>query len=85
MLPNLPAPIKPLPERIRVMHIQYGLEENRTCQQCHFFLRVRANHTYFKCSKTRMSRSSATDWRASWPACGLFDPAENQTVHTPKP
>ncbi len=62
-----------LPKRITDMHTLYGRQDSQTCGACAMCLR-RSYHrkTYFKCVLNRQSRGAATDWRASWPACGKF-------------
>jgi hypothetical protein len=63
-----------LPDRIYNMHRFYGHgPEGRRCKQCKSFARYSMGSTWFKCHKSRVSRSIATDWRANWPACGAFE------------
>ncbi len=66
-----PQPI--LPQRIRTMWHVYGKgNENETCGTCAYFARQgHHNKVYFKCEKSSMSRSEATDWRVGWQSCGL--------------
>lgn len=53
----------------------YGASENK-CKNCKHFVVKQYAGTYFKCAKAGNinSSSAATDWRANWPACGLFNP-----------
>ncbi len=67
-----------LPERITNMHKMYGRgPEEATCSACRFFVRLRRGNTYFKCRLNKMTHGAATDWRASWPACGKFETPKN--------
>jgi hypothetical protein len=63
---------KPLPRRIRDMHAVYGVTQGRTCGHCVHLERYSQGTKWFKCGLSRKSSSVATDWRAGWPACGLF-------------
>jgi len=48
-------------------------EEGKYCKDCIFFIRKNFHDkTYFKCEKSRDSNCSASDIRASWDACALF-------------
>lgn len=59
--------------RIGRMHAKHGHgPEGATCADCSYFRRYKTNRVYFKCQLYGVSRSEATDWRAGWPACGLF-------------
>lgn len=40
-----------------------------TCGTCAHRVTYEANARYYKCAKTRQSRSLATDVRLRWPAC----------------
>lgn len=63
----------PKPQRrILDMHAVYGSCEGRRCKTCGHFRRYTQSKTWFKCRKSRTSNSEATDWRANWPACGLW-------------
>jgi len=62
------------PKRIRDTWAVYGKAEGHTCGTCAFCLRTGyRSSTYFKCEKNRISHGAATDWRAGWPACGLWE------------
>ncbi len=61
------------PVRLSLMHKMYGVSQGHTCKNCRFLDRVQYAGTYLKCDKSRRSRCSATDWRAGWPACGLYE------------
>ena len=75
------SPIKGLPKRITIMHKMYGISAGHTCGKCALMLRRKFSATYLKCSRSTMTRGAATDWRASWPACGLFQQGEGSTEH----
>lgn len=69
-----------LPLRIRTMHRLYGKKEDHRCKECKFFLVMKYSGTYFKCLKSKLTHGSATDWRANWTACGIFEPEEVTNV-----
>ena len=57
------------------MLIPHGMKKGKLCKGCKFFLREKFHDkSYFKCKIRGVSRSSATDHRVSWNACGLFEP-----------
>lgn len=70
-----------LPLRMRVMHKMFGKTDGKRCHECKFFMRIQYAGTYFKCSRSRISGGAATDWRARWPACGLFEEGQSETIH----
>lgn len=63
-----------LPVRIRAMYSVYGRDlAGRCCSDCRFFLRFKQSARWSKCAKSKITGGAATDWRARWPACGLFE------------
>ncbi len=63
-----------LPERLKQMHRVYGVSAGHTCKHCRHCLAIHHHDKrYRKCELYRISRSTATDWRVSWPACGRFE------------
>lgn len=66
----------PLPKQIRDMHALYGVRHGAKCGNCVQFLRFKQGGYWSKCSRARQSNSAATDWRAGWLACGLFEEAK---------
>ena len=50
----------------------YGISEGYTCKHCTYLLRTHHDIPYLKCTKARITRSHASDWRAGWQACGLY-------------
>jgi hypothetical protein len=63
--------------RLAQMHGAYGPgPEGARCRGCRFFERRggRSNRRWFKCLRTVVTASKATDWKALWPACGLYTP-----------
>ncbi len=61
------------------MLIPHGIKKGKMCKYCKFFLRERFhNKSYFKCKIRGVSRSSATDHRIGWNACGLFEPDQTE-------
>lgn len=61
------------------MHTLFGRRDEQTCGQCALLLRRKSGkRTYLKCTLNRQSAGAATDWRASWPACGKFFAADRK-------
>ena len=60
--------------KIEAMHEAYGTSPN-LCKYCeHFWVHIMpSGRRYFKCHAYGESRSEATEWRANWTACGLFN------------
>lgn len=60
--------------KIEAMHEEYGTSQN-LCKCCPHFRRYMtpARRIVLKCRAYGVTRSEATDWRANWPACGMFD------------
>lgn len=55
------------------MRDQYGAKPGEFCRDC-LWLKLHAHWStnVSKCRKYGESRSTATDWRQKWAACGLF-------------
>ena len=68
------------PLRIRQMWLRHGKSDNK-CGKCAHFLRVKFSKVYRKCSKAKMTHGPGTDWKAGWPACGLFEPGEGEVLY----
>lgn len=68
-----------LPPRLLDMHRLYGASPGNICKNCGHLERHRQGARWLKCGKARKTASRATDWKASWPACGLF-PSSSTTV-----
>jgi hypothetical protein len=47
------------------------------CKDCRFLYVRKFGNKYFKCEKASQSGGPATDWRANWWACGLFEKSES--------
>lgn len=61
-------------QRLAKMHKAHGYGPPDTpCKNCVHLRRHQQGKTWMKCSKARMSSSEATDWRAGWPSCGLYE------------
>lgn len=60
------------PKRLRQMHNIYGKTEGKTCGNCIYLRRYRQSATWMKCTFSRVSGSTSTDWRAGWQACGKY-------------
>jgi hypothetical protein len=59
--------------RLAFMHASHGHgPEGVSCRDCVFLERHRYTKTYLKCRRYNVTSSEATDWRASWPACGAY-------------
>ena len=59
--------------QIGKMHETYGITEGETCKNCVDFIHIRpGQNIYRKCKRFGISHGPATDWKASYPACGKF-------------
>ena len=58
--------------KIELMHARFGKSEHKCRECCHFGEYMRSKK-YFKCAVYGLSASEATDWRANYQACGLFN------------
>lgn len=60
--------------KIDAMHQKYGLSTCGRCGDCCNFLHGRYHDRYLsKCAAYGLTHSEATDWRAKYLACGLFN------------
>ena len=66
-----------LPRRIVVMHSMYGKADDRTCKTCKHLRRYKQSARWMKCLKAKITGGSATDWKAGFPACGLYEEVIN--------
>jgi hypothetical protein len=64
------------PERLRVMHASYGTTPGKVCKNCIHLRRYHAGASWLKCELTKSTQSSATDWKAGWPACGKYEESQ---------
>ena len=72
---ELPEQEELLPARMRQMQREHGAgPPDATCKDCQHLVCVSMSRNYYKCVKSHVSGSNATDWRVSWPACGLYAP-----------
>lgn len=62
-----------LPRRIQAMRAMYGKTEGKTCKTCAHLVRYRQSATWMKCKRSKITGGAGTDWKASFPACGLFE------------
>ena len=63
--------------RVTAVHKVWGPgPEGETCRACHHLVSRDYHRGYLKCQMYGVSGSSATDWRAKWPACGAFKKKE---------
>jgi hypothetical protein len=67
-----------LPLRIRQMWQMYSKDEAHKCGQCVFLERYKQGGHWMKCGKSKQTGGTGTDWRSSWPACGLFQQEERE-------
>ena len=50
-----------------------GIAEGKSCRNCvHLIRKDDYSKVYLKCAYASDSNCQATDWRAKWQACGLF-------------
>lgn len=60
--------------KIDLMHREFGKCEGKLCKECsNFYRRQYHGVVYRKCEIYGNSCSEATDWKASYPACGMFN------------
>ena len=59
--------------KIDLMHRQFGKCDGHTCKECSNLVWHHYDKKYYKCSVYGESYSEATDWRVSYPACGMFN------------
>lgn len=78
------GPLAGLPETIKTMHREHPSlpgPVRSTCKDCRYLERHQAGGKWMKCGQfPRTTGGKATDWRAGWPACGLFEPGPGPTV-----
>jgi hypothetical protein len=61
-----------LPKRMKLMLQVYGAgPANEVCGNCDHFIQHKQSKSWFKCDLTAPG-GPATDWRATWPACGRY-------------
>ena len=58
--------------KIDAMHARYGRCPG-VCRDCEHLFRCEYSRHYYKCELYGDSRSEATDWRMSYPACGMLN------------
>ena len=57
--------------KIDAMYERFGIASG-LCGNCPHFRTFQYVKTYFKCAAYGITPSEATDWRKSYPACGLI-------------
>jgi len=68
------TPLAGLHPRIQAMHKRHGSTLDKTCKDCKWLIKQNGGtRDYFKCYKSNITHGAATDWRQSWPACGLYE------------
>lgn len=55
----------------------YGGTANAYCRTCQHLERHMRGAVWFKCAMAHPTSSTATDWRAHWAACGLYQSAHD--------
>lgn len=66
------------PRPIDYMHLKFGPgRQGVSCKSCTNLCRKQANRVWYKCLVWGDSCCDASDWRISWPSCGMYnrDPA----------
>lgn len=71
-----------LPKRILVMHAMNGKAEGKFCKTCKHLMRFKQSARWMKCSKSKITGGAGTDWKASFPACGLHDEVSGNDSNT---
>lgn len=73
-------PKAPKPEtRILLMHEQHTTRPGERCKTCiHLDRRHYTASLVFKCLESLVTHTPETDWRAHWPACGLWQLAPDR-------
>ena len=71
--------------KIEAMHRRFGQCNGKQCRDCcHMISGDYHGRRYQKCNLYGVSRSEATDWRLSYPACGAFNvPDDKLDVYSP--
>ena len=61
--------------KIQLMHQMFGRKSEDHCKDCKYFMRKLVGDIRLvrKCSIYGETASEASDWCASYPACGLFN------------
>ena len=59
--------------KIDLMHRRFGKCEGHVCKECSNLTSHMYDKKYYKCRVYGESYSEATDWRVSYPACGMFN------------
>ena len=59
--------------KIDAMHERFGRHEGK-CRDCgNLKCYIYNNKRYYKCAAYGVTSSTATDWRLSWDACGIYN------------
>ncbi len=78
--------------KIAAMHSMFG-RRSGFCRDCDNLCKRLRDKVYYKCLAYGVSCSTATDWRVSNPACGMFNtalpadfvPVIERLKHLPRP
>jgi hypothetical protein len=66
-------PIVRLEKKLSFMWGKHGAgPDGRKCKDCVRCGYVQYSKRYYKCSAYGNTHGPGTDWRANWPACGIF-------------
>lgn len=66
--------------KIDLMHNLFGVKSEEICAECEHYMRYKHHDkTYRKCAIYGVTNSEASDWKASYPACGLFPNEQPET------
>lgn len=81
--------------KIDAMHARFGTCGVLRCKGCNHLIGGKYHgRRYYKCELYGLSHSYATDWRLSYPACGMYNmevdtdlwnPILQQIIWVPKP
>ncbi len=74
-LTPVPPPLegREFPARILQLWAVYGIHGEACCKTCRHLFCHGHTRNYYKCRKSKITRGAGTDWRVSWPACGLYE------------
>lgn len=60
--------------KIEAMYANFGAgPAEEECRTCSNLICARYNRAYYKCRIYGNTASEASDWRVSWPACGMYN------------
>lgn len=63
----------------------HGEKRPFKCKECRHLYYKQFSKRYYKCAHRKDTNGPATDHKVNWPACGLFEFAEDLKKIPPKP